>query len=268
MAADHSPSQWWPSQPLHARDRPLALIILNQEVTNVDILDRLWDHADFRICADGGANRLYKAVEGLEKHDSFIPDEICGDLDSITPRVQEFYSLRNVKIVQMRKQDTTDFQKCVDRVREFQTSKTWPPSMDIVALGGLGGRVDQAFSLFHQLLKMARDESTSLGRIWLCSDTSMTFVLNEGLNIIHTPLGHGYFQKNVGILPVGQPATITTKGLEWDVVNWKTEFGHQVSTSNHVMSDILEITTSTKIFFTIELSEELTACECASIAGS
>ncbi len=105
------------------------------------------------------------------------------------------------------------------------------------------------------------DESTLLGKICLCADGSMTFVLNEGLNIIHTPLEDGYLQQSIGTLPVGQPATISTKGLEWDVIDWRTESGHQVSTINHVKSDTLEITTSARILFTIELSRAVPQCE-------
>lgn len=36
-----------------------SLIILNQPITRRDILERVWRGSDYRICADGGANRLY-----------------------------------------------------------------------------------------------------------------------------------------------------------------------------------------------------------------
>jgi hypothetical protein len=36
-----------------------SLIILNQPITRRDIFEKLWDNCDYRICADGGANRLY-----------------------------------------------------------------------------------------------------------------------------------------------------------------------------------------------------------------
>ncbi len=149
-------------------------------------LDCLTPQANFKICADGGATRLYHAVEGfrnhgdivrmltqLDPHDALsqqrllqIPDEICGDLDSIEPTIREFYSSRDVKTVQKPSQDATDFRNCIDQVRTFERSKAWPAPMDIVALGGLGGRVDQAFSLFHQLLVMAKDGSILLGNTW------------------------------------------------------------------------------------------------------
>lgn len=39
-----------------------ALIILNQPVTRPDILRRLWQSAQIKICADGGGNRLHDTL--------------------------------------------------------------------------------------------------------------------------------------------------------------------------------------------------------------
>ena len=44
---------------------PPDLLILNQPITDFATFSRLWKHSQFRICADGGANRL---------HDMFVGD--------------------------------------------------------------------------------------------------------------------------------------------------------------------------------------------------
>lgn len=36
-----------------------GLIILNQPIADIEVLSRLWNHAGYRLCADGGANQLY-----------------------------------------------------------------------------------------------------------------------------------------------------------------------------------------------------------------
>ena len=72
--------------------------------------------------------------------------------------------------------------------------------------------------------------------------------------MIRTPLGPGLLGENVGIIPVARPAVITTRGLEWDVEGWATEFGVQVSTSNHVRGGVVEVETTERVLFTVELA--------------
>lgn len=43
-----------------------ALIVLNQPVTRPDILQRLWQNARVKICADGGGNRLHDTLQSLK----------------------------------------------------------------------------------------------------------------------------------------------------------------------------------------------------------
>lgn len=43
---------------------PPDLLILNQPISNFDVFARLWKHTNYRICADGGANRLHDMFQG------------------------------------------------------------------------------------------------------------------------------------------------------------------------------------------------------------
>jgi thiamine pyrophosphokinase len=130
-------------------------------------------------------------------------------------------------------------------------------------MGGLGGRVDQAFSLIHHLFKAGNDPGLLNGEIYLLSEQSVTFVLRKGLNSIYGLLPAGVedrrFTENVGVVPIRGAAVISTKGLEWDVKDWRTEFGGQVSTSNHVKADVVEVEASEQVLFTIELVDTFCA---------
>lgn len=82
------------------------------------------------------------------------------------------------------------------------------------------------------------------------------FLLEKGSNRISAPAGADNFTENVGIIPLGRPSTITTRGLEWDVTHWETDFGSQMSTSNHMKSDIIEIETTERVLFTMETAQK------------
>jgi len=40
------------------------LLILNQPISDFDVFSRLWKASKYRLCADGGANRLFDMFEG------------------------------------------------------------------------------------------------------------------------------------------------------------------------------------------------------------
>ena len=69
--------------------KKIALIVLNQPVMRAGF-QQLWSHSTLRVCADGGANRLFDAVHTKE----CIPDYVVGDLDSVRPDVREYYTAK------------------------------------------------------------------------------------------------------------------------------------------------------------------------------
>lgn len=259
-----------------------------------------------------------------------------GDLDSIQPSVRKHYEDLGVSIVQDPDQYSTDFTKCLKYLnshaaeiitsprhqkrnspspRQESAALNTSPSqsiLEIVILGGLGGRVDQAFSQIHHLYMMTQIhrelrksqqldnhdhhdskklEPSAGGNLYLISEESITFILQEGKNIIYTPATNRpddatspgqdstakanqpplkrkrnqgldvemehFFEENIGIIPLSAPASITTQGFEWDVEDWHTEIGGQVSTSNHIRADKVEVSTSVPVLFTVELAQRL-----------
>jgi len=95
--------------------------------------------------------------------------------------------------------------------------------------------------------------------MYLFSGDSLTFLLKAGKHriAVREPGQEDTFGKHVGILPVREPSVISTKGLEWDVTDWETEFGGQVSTSNHVLPEtqVVEVSTTKDVLFTIALKQ-------------
>ncbi|KAK8853328.1 thiamine pyrophosphokinase [Kwoniella newhampshirensis] len=136
--------------------RRYALIIVNQPIRK-DVLDRVWNAAQMRLCADGGGNRLYNVDK------SYLPDMIKGDLDSLRPDVREYYESRGVPVKHDSDEYSTDLMKCIVEV---------PEDVALVLLGGLSGRVDQTVHTMSLLHKLERD-------IFVLSEESMAWLLRK-----------------------------------------------------------------------------------------
>ncbi|KAH6631287.1 thiamine pyrophosphokinase [Chaetomium tenue] len=293
------PFEWNPADLIQARSKiddktasepasdEFALIVLNQPLHYLDVTRRLWENAQVRIAADGGANALYEAAG--QHGDSCFDDlaVIIGDLDSLTPAVQSYYESQKTsgpqtQVIRDPDQESTDFGKAVAYIRQHYHTTTPtttnssipdgnPKPLDIVAIGGLGGRVDQGLSQLHHLYLFQTDARYADGRMYLFSGESLTFLLKAGRHRIRVREGSvvsggggggggnggggDVFGKHVGILPVGAASRITTRGLEWDVEDWETRFGGRVSTSNHVLptTEVVEVETTEEVLFTIAL---------------
>ncbi|PYH80394.1 thiamine pyrophosphokinase [Aspergillus uvarum CBS 121591] len=336
---------------------PYALLILNHPI-NEKAYDVLQRHACITVCADGGANRFYEMMKARGRESTDFPSAIIGDLDSIHPEIRTHYETLGVPVIQHIDDYSTDFHKSLQYIQRNtatilaaaaaptpSSSSTPPPppppsnsatttkptstsishsqhppkSLEILVLGGLGGRVDQAFSQIHHLFYMTQelrattatsssDSSTDEPQsqpqghqnpgpnLYLISEESITFILRPGRNIVQTPLvnrpapaptsNHDdddddnadqkiipevqsstttttttttaethLLEENVGIIPLLGPARITTAGFQWDVRDWRTEIGGQLSTSNHIRADMVEVEAKMPVLLTLELAE-------------
>ena len=236
-----------------ANNSTIALIVLNSPIASFDYFERLDDSSCFLVCADGGANRLHDLLTAHfsdrpwdEALGVAPPDIIHGDLDSLDDTVRKRYEQLEVEVSKDPDQYSTDFgksiKKVIERVRYVET---------ILVLGSLGGRVDQGLGLLGEFYREQKLKHVGV-RFWLFSESSISTVLQPGTSFVRTPLSEGLITRNIGILPVYGPAVISTQGLEWDVQDWPTEMGGQVSTSNHIVSDRIAITTDNDVLFTVE----------------
>lgn len=199
-----------------------------------------------------GVHRLQITCSSLQSNLHVI----IGDLDSLTPSVRDFYASQPspAAIIHDTDQESTDFGKAVNWMRAEH-----PEGIDIVALGGIGGRLDQGISQLHHLYLFQSDPGYSTGRLYLLSGSSLTFLLKTGSHKIHVrEEGEELvFGKHVGIIPLREPSRITTRGLEWDVEDWKTQIGGRISTSNHILpgTKCIEIETTKDVLFTVALRQ-------------
>lgn len=118
-------------------------------------------------------------------------------------------------------------------------------------MGGLSGRVDQGLATLNHLFIFQQESVPENGKVYLLSTEAITFVLGPGKHVISVKDVAGILGRNIGIIPKS-PCNITTSGLEWDVQDWRTEWGGQISTSNYVREELVEISTDGDVLFTID----------------
>ncbi|KAK4504966.1 hypothetical protein PRZ48_002929 [Zasmidium cellare] len=230
-----------------------ALLILNTPINDYTSFKRLYDHAGYTVCADGGANRLHDLLvnefpeqEVAKALKSAVPDDIHGDLDSLEDQVRKRYEQIGTSITLDPDQYSTDFQKAIKKAVEQK-----PNLQTVLVLGSISGRVDQGIGLLHEMYREQTANHPDL-TFWLFSEASISIVLRPGTSTLYTPLKSGIITQNAGILPLYGKASITIRGFEWDVEDWPTEMGGQVSTSNHIVADQVTITTDVSVLFTVE----------------
>ncbi|KAJ1974877.1 cAMP-dependent protein kinase subunit [Dimargaris cristalligena] len=198
-----------------------------------------------RKCADHDSDPKQATTRRIEQ---YIPDGICGDMDSIRPDVSQYFAHRGTEINHVRDQDTTDFMKCLNWIDQLQVRHGWTDSaMTVIAYGNLGGRLDQTMSSLYVLFNFGASK-----QIYLANPESITFLLPKGKNQIECDWYKS--QPACGIIPLGvSSATVTTTGLRWNLDNTETSFNGLLSTSNIPDAPEIVVDTSEPVIWTIEL---------------
>lgn len=278
MATSIGTTIWYPGDIILGtaeQYKAYGLVVLNQPLKlPAPFYAQLWKNSCYHIGADGGANRVFDLHPNSSKP-SLGLDTVIGDLDSLHQEARDFWLENGSEIIYDQDQYSTDFTKAIRYLKTFQIPqdaeltasksksrqaaiqkvKDGPEIRDIVCLGGLGGRVDQGISTLHHLYIFQKDPTYSTGKVFLISNEAITFVLQAGEHRIQVKTDASTYGlgKHIGIMPLKEPSVITTTGLRWDVTDWPTEFGGQMSTSNHVKDEWVTIKTTKDILFTINL---------------
>ena len=123
-----------------------AIVLLNTEADcallrrgspSAAALAKLWGDATVIVVADGAANHLYDSAPDAQQRAQRLPHFITGDLDSIRPEVQAYYTQAGVALVPRPSQDAHDFTKSLLLVEEQLALRS--ASGETAAAGGAGG---------------------------------------------------------------------------------------------------------------------------------
>lgn len=184
-----------------------------------------------------------------------LPDCITGDLDSLQPSTRAFYLIKGVPLVPQSSQDSTDFSKGLQWIK--QNTPAGLGELSVFALGAIGGRLDHTFHAIHQLFKFPAgypDSEGQCARLYLIAPPNFTFLLRKGKNRLLLP--KAVFGRGIcGLIPVKGSAYIKTTGLRWDL-DWISSVGNTgggLSTSNELGDgEEVIVETDNEIVFTIE----------------
>ncbi|KAL7558561.1 hypothetical protein ACA910_013088 [Epithemia clementina (nom. ined.)] len=174
-----------------------ALVILNVPIPrHSTIFPFLWHCASYRVCADGGANRLFEYAQSQRRQSQqqqqqqeqqpqpqqrtsmpletdkrmhnddnddndtkWIPDLIIGDLDSLLPSVRHYYEHEHdVTIVRHVDQNLNDLDKSLQAINQWEDSHPNRPQKYTACLvyGAFGGRLDQEMASLQALFVHGR----------------------------------------------------------------------------------------------------------------
>ena len=196
-----------------------CLMVLAGAPPSEDLLMWRIEDSDYRIAVDGGFLSF--------RHADKTPDILIGDLDSIPDSDELENEYPKLKIVRLREQNTTDFQKALHWVAtNLEVSK-------LIVLGALGKRTDHLIT--NLLIASNVDESLNItfdhDDEWICRVTPSCPLTLKGRKGV-----------TLSILPIQLVSGILTKGLKWELEGENIGGTRIIGQSNLCESDSVEIT--------------------------
>ena len=207
------------------------------------LVRKLCRHANTIICADGGANSVFNCQGGHTGFD-VIPHAIVGDLDSVHDDVLESFVSKGTQKILIEDQNDNDFHKALTYLLDMQTESKY-----IICWGAFGDRFDHEMQGLNVLykFKMQYDSLHPTKRMMLMTGNNFAMVLDPGKHHIKCAELQGPV---CSLIPLYSKATVSTRGLQYNMDNQVLQFGGLISSSNgFVDKENVEIETDELVLF-------------------
>ena len=192
----------------------MRVIIVSNGSFNINVLEKIRLDTDFLICADGGANHLYKS--------NVLPDMIVGDLDSLIEEALDYYKKADVSFHKFpSRKDNTDTELAVDFA--IDTGAT-----EIVLLGSTGTRLDHTLANIMILLKLLKMNIKAK----IIDEHNEIYIMDSEIEIEKEE------DTFVSFLPIFKSCTgVTMEGFKYPTDNLDFDLGSTMGVSNEVESE-------------------------------
>lgn len=196
-----------------------AAIIAHGCINNMEIVKYECSTADHVLCADGGAEYVYKC--------NVLPDYLIGDFDSIDNEILKYFSTRKAEIIRYPKEkDYTDTELCIMKAIKMGCN-------EICLLGMTGKRIDHTLGNIG-LLDMIKKQGVDG---YIACDDCIIYLCNDKINL------KGKIGDTVSIIPFkGDGVGVSTKRLKYPLNRAVLEFGRPLGVSNIMLENTCEIT--------------------------
>lgn len=204
------------------------MLVLAGNPPSEELLSWRVEEASVTIAVDGGIIPFINASQDL------VPNIILGDLDSLPDSENTISELPDVEIVQMKEQDTTDFEKALLWLKQNTNLKK------LIILGALGKRTDHLIT--NLLIASVADES-----LQITFDDDCEWIQRVTPSC---PLQlNGRKGSNLSILPIRESIGVHTKGLQWDLDGEIIGGSRIIGQSNLCLTDSVEISCASGSFY-------------------
>jgi len=222
--------------------------------------EQLWARSALKVCVDGGLKVLHALNEHLHNSDNSIfykPDIVCGDFDSVSNKMLEFYEQQGTQIKRVPDQNHTDFTKSIALITKYLRCDSLMGCKDVkqfVVLSGLSERFDHCMSNLNTVLQTRPIETWPKYHIYLVNDENLYTVLHKGTNkviISDNKYRHGYCH----LQPLGKSAVVSTENLQFNLDMIEIKIGDQLAMFNKTSADhdYFTVKTNQDIILTMEI---------------